>query len=84
MQHVTPIAQLISMSRNSKVGTLYQHPSIEKTIVSNFNQSTSQSANVPTSQSQTALGKKLELKSVLTKQAKPGDTLKMRKKSHEN
>ena len=64
MQYVTPIAHLLSMSRNSKVGALYQHPSVEKTVVSNFNQSTSQSAHIMTSQSQTALGKKPETKAV--------------------
>ena len=43
MQYVTPIANLLTMSRNSKLGALYQHPSVEKTVVSNFN-STTQSA----------------------------------------
>ena len=82
MQYVTPIANLLTMSRNSKLGALYQHPTVEKTVVSNFH-STTQSAQVLSSQSHAVLAKK-ETKPVLAKHARPGEALKHRKKSHEN
>ena len=55
MQYVTPIANLVTISRNQKLATLYQHPSVEKTVAGNFNLSTSQSANVLSSLSHTTV-----------------------------
>ena len=83
MQYITPIAHLLTMSRNSRAGALCQHPSVEKTVATNFNASNSQGALAPTSQSQTVPGKKA-IKSALARQARPGESGKVPKKSSEN
>ena len=65
--YVTPLANLFGLSRNSKQGTLYQHPSVEKKVSNTFNISSSHSGVVVSSQSYTMPGKKPDLKSVVTK-----------------